>query len=104
MGVSFEKRRETQIEKRVTLIRERFGISNILRRTPEEISGGQQQRVAVARAIVKKPKLVLFDEALSSADPLSKSEFIPYIRTFLQEYEGSAVYVTHDPEEATLFC
>ena len=104
ISFSLENADEPDIQKRVALISERFSISNILWLTPEEISGGQQQRVAVARAIVKKPKLALFDEALSSADPLSKSEFIPYIRSFLQEYGGSAVYVTHDPEEAALFC
>jgi iron(III) transport system ATP-binding protein len=70
------------------------------RRLPSELSGGQQQRVAVARAIVLEPKVLLFDEPLSNLDVKLRRRVREDIRSLQQQLQLTAVYVTHDQEEA----
>ena len=69
-------------------------------RMPSELSGGQQQRVAVARAIVLKPKVLLFDEPLSNLDAKLRRQVREDIREIQQKLGGTTIYVTHDQEEA----
>jgi len=69
-------------------------------RMPSELSGGQQQRVAVARAIVLKPKVLLFDEPLSNLDAKLRRQVREDIREIQQKLGVTTVYVTHDQEEA----
>ena len=67
---------------------------------PSELSGGQQQRVAVARAIVLKPKVLLFDEPLSNLDAKLRRQVREDIREIQQKLGVTTIYVTHDQEEA----
>jgi iron(III) transport system ATP-binding protein len=76
------------------------GLSGFERRLPSELSGGQQQRVAVARAIVLEPKVLLFDEPLSNLDVKLRRRVREDIRALQQSLALTAVYVTHDQEEA----
>ena len=69
-------------------------------RMPSELSGGQQQRVAVARAIVLKPKVLLFDEPLSNLDAKLRRQVREDIREIQQKLGLTTIYVTHDQEEA----
>ena len=69
-------------------------------RMPSELSGGQQQRVAVARAIVLKPKVLLFDEPLSNLDAKLRRQVREDIREIQQKLRVTTIYVTHDQEEA----
>jgi iron(III) transport system ATP-binding protein len=69
-------------------------------RLPSELSGGQQQRVAVARAIVLEPKVLLFDEPLSNLDAKLRRRVREEIRELQQSLSLTAVYVTHDQQEA----
>ena len=69
-------------------------------RMPSELSGGQQQRVAVARAIVLKPKVLLFDEPLSNLDAKLRRQVREDIREIQQKLVVTTIYVTHDQEEA----
>ncbi|SDZ38650.1 multiple sugar transport system ATP-binding protein [Evansella caseinilytica] len=75
-------------------------IDHLLKRKPAQLSGGQQQRVAIARALVKKPKLLLLDEPLSNLDARLRLEMREEIRRIQQEVGITAVFVTHDQEEA----
>ncbi|MDR0137026.1 ABC transporter ATP-binding protein [Metabacillus idriensis] len=67
---------------------------------PHELSGGQQQRVALARALIISPKLVLLDEPFASLDPALRSRLRTWVRNLLKEQDTSALFVTHDMEEA----
>jgi multiple sugar transport system ATP-binding protein len=79
---------------------ERVGIAPLLDRKPRQLSGGQQQRVAIARALVRTPSVFLFDEPLSNLDAKLRIELRSEIRRLQQELGITALYVTHDQEEA----
>ena len=76
------------------------GLSGYGKRLPSELSGGQQQRVAVARALVLEPEVLLLDEPLSNLDAKLRRQVREEIRDIQQELGLTAVYVTHDQEEA----
>lgn len=77
-----------------------LGLSGLEQRLPSELSGGQQQRVAVARAIVQQPDVLLFDEPLSNVDAKLRRRVREEIRDLQRRFNLTAVYVTHDQEEA----
>ncbi len=77
-----------------------LGLDGLEKRLPSELSGGQQQRVAVARAIVQQPDVLLFDEPLSNVDAKLRRRVRQEIRDLQQRFNLTAVYVTHDQEEA----
>lgn len=81
-------------------ILEQVGLEGLQDRLPSELSGGQQQRVAVARAIVQKPEVLLFDEPLSNVDAKLRRKVRAEIRDLQRRFGLTAVYVTHDQEEA----
>ncbi len=81
-------------------ILDQIGLGGLHERLPSELSGGQQQRVAVARAICQQPDVILFDEPLSNVDAKLRRRVRSEIRALQQEFGLTAVYVTHDQEEA----
>jgi iron(III) transport system ATP-binding protein len=76
------------------------GLEGFDQRQPSELSGGQQQRVAVARALVLKPSVLLFDEPLSNLDARLRRQMREEIRELQQRLGLTVVYVTHDQQEA----
>ncbi len=76
------------------------GLEAFARRYPHELSGGQQQRVALARALAPRPSLILLDEPLSNLDVQVRHYLREEIRKILKETQTSAIFVTHDQEEA----
>ncbi len=89
-----------EIIERVYYVAERLGIKHCLSRKPKHLSGGQQQKVALARALIKKPDIYLFDEPLSNFDAQKRSESRVLIKKIIKENNATALYVTHDFEEA----
>jgi len=77
-----------------------LGLENMLDRKPKELSGGQRQRVALGRAIVRKPKLFLFDEPLSNLDAELRMKMRGEILGLHKRLGGTSIYVTHDQVEA----
>ena len=90
----------SQIEKQVQMASEMLGLANLLNRRPRELSGGQRQRVAVGRAIVRSPKVFLFDEPLSNLDAQLRVQMRVELAELHQRLGATTVYVTHDQVEA----
>lgn len=85
---------------RVCDILDRFGLTTISERFPEQLSGGQQQRVALARAVARRPRILLLDEPLSALDSLLREQMRTELRRTLREFEIPVILVTHDRLEA----
>ncbi len=81
---------------------ERVGLKRRAHAYPHELSGGEQQRVALARALAPKPRAVLLDEPFSGLDPVLRAELREVTLAALAEARATAVFVTHDAEEALL--
>lgn len=89
-----------QIKAQVAAVAASLGLSDFLQRYPKELSGGQRQRVATGRAIVRNPKVFLFDEPLSNLDAKLRVQMRSEIRNLQKRLRVTAVYVTHDQIEA----
>ncbi|CAG0958404.1 sulfate transport system ATP-binding protein [Phycisphaerales bacterium] len=77
-----------------------LGLSDLLDRKPGELSGGQRQRVALGRAIVREPRVFLFDEPLSNLDARLRGSMRAELKSLHQRLRTTSIYVTHDQEEA----
>ncbi len=91
---------ETEIDRRVNWAADILGISSKLQNKPGELSGGQQQRVAIGRAIVREPRLFLFDEPLASLDAKLRISMAVEIHRLQRRLNVTMLYVTHDQVEA----
>lgn len=99
-GLKLRKTPKEEIKQRVQNAAEILGIEYLLDRKPRQLSGGQRQRVAVGRAIVREPKVFLFDEPLSNLDAKLRVETRANISKLHQELQTTFIYVTHDQVEA----
>ncbi|MCK4262355.1 sn-glycerol-3-phosphate ABC transporter ATP-binding protein UgpC [bacterium] len=99
-GLKLRKFPKREIDKRVKEASEILGISELLDRKPKALSGGQKQRVAVGRAIVRKPKVFLFDEPLSNLDAKMRVQMRAEISKLHARLQATMIYVTHDQTEA----
>ncbi|MFH1904670.1 MAG: sn-glycerol-3-phosphate ABC transporter ATP-binding protein UgpC [bacterium] len=99
-GLKLRKYPKEEIDRRVKETAQILGIEHLLERIPKALSGGQQQRVALGRAIVRKPKVFLFDEPLSNLDAKLRVQMRIEIIKLHQRLQTTAIYVTHDQVEA----
>jgi multiple sugar transport system ATP-binding protein len=99
-GLKLRKVPKREIKGRVQKAAEILGIETLLNRKPRQLSGGQRQRVAVGRAIVREPKVFLFDEPLSNLDAKLRVETRANISKLHQQLSTTFIYVTHDQMEA----
>jgi iron(III) transport system ATP-binding protein len=100
----FRRYSPLQIRQRVEEAIALVGLQGLEKRYPHEISGGQQQRVALARALAPEPALILLDEPLSNLDVQVRLRLRQQIRDVLKQTGTSALFVTHDQEEALSIC
>ena len=88
------------IDERIAEAAQLLDIEPLLDRKPKDLSGGQRQRVAMGRAIVRKPKLFLFDEPLSNLDAQLRTTMRIELKKLQQRLQATMIYVTHDQVEA----
>lgn len=99
-GLKLRHYPKKEIERRVQEAAEILGISGFLKRRPKELSGGERQRVALGRAIVRKPKVFLFDEPLSNLDAKLRVQMRTELIKLHNRLQATMIYVTHDQVEA----
>lgn len=99
-GLKLRKTPKEEIKRRVEEAAGILGIEALLKRKPRELSGGQRQRVAVGRAIVREPKVFLFDEPLSNLDAKLRVQTRAEISKLHNRLQTTFIYVTHDQTEA----
>ena len=99
-GLQLRKLPKDEIRSRVAAAATMLGLSELLDRLPKALSGGQRQRVAVGRAIVRQPKVFLFDEPLSNLDAQMRLQMRTELSKLHQQLKATMIYVTHDQAEA----
>jgi multiple sugar transport system ATP-binding protein len=99
-GLKLRKFPKADIDKRVREAAQMLGLESLLERRPKALSGGQRQRVAVGRAIVRRPKVFLFDEPLSNLDAKMRVSTRTDISKLHARLGATMIYVTHDQVEA----
>lgn len=88
--------RDERVKEELELV----GIADLAGRYPHELSGGQQQRAAIARSLVRRPRLMLMDEPFSDLDPANRARLRTEVMRILREHHASVIMVTHDREDA----
>ncbi|MGE0600012.1 MAG: ABC transporter ATP-binding protein [Dehalococcoidia bacterium] len=99
-GLRMHRTPRDEIRRRVENAAQALGISELLRRKPAQLSGGQRQRVALGRAIVREPKVFLFDEPLSNLDAKLRVQTRTELSKLHERLGTTFIYVTHDQVEA----
>ncbi|HEU0037418.1 MAG TPA: sn-glycerol-3-phosphate ABC transporter ATP-binding protein UgpC [Kofleriaceae bacterium] len=99
-GLRIKHRPESEIRSRVLAAADSLGLTPYLERRPKALSGGQRQRVAIGRAVVRAPKVFLFDEPLSNLDAKLRGDMRREIARIHQASQTTSMYVTHDQIEA----
>ena len=99
-GLKLRKYQKKEIDDRVNEAADILSISHLLNRKPKHLSGGERQRVAVGRAIVRQPKVFLFDEPLSNLDAKLRVQMRMEISRLHDRLKATIIYVTHDQVEA----
>jgi len=101
-ALKLQKRPRTEIDERVRRVAHLLELETLLDRRISQLSGGQQQRVALGRAMVKEPKVFLFDEPLSNLDAALRTRMRIEIKKLHQQLKATSIFVTHDQEEAMM--
>ena len=99
-GLEVRKMPKEEIDKLVAEASSMLGLDDFLDKLPKQLSGGQRQRVAMGRAIVRRPKVFLFDEPLSNLDAALRTQMRVEIRRLHKKLKTTIIYVTHDQVEA----
>ncbi len=99
-GLKMRKTPKEEADRLVKEASEILGLNDLLDRKPRQLSGGQRQRVALGRAIVRKPKVFLFDEPLSNLDAKLRVKMRTELKKLHERLQTTVVYVTHDQVEA----
>jgi putative ABC transport system ATP-binding protein len=93
-----DKHSKKERREKVMMLLEEVGLGDLADRRPNELSGGQKQRVAVARALIKEPKLVLADEPTANLDSETSQEVLEIMQKMNKELNTTFIFSTHDPQ------
>ncbi len=93
-----DKHSKKERREKVINLLEEVGLGDLVERRPNELSGGQKQRVAVARALIKEPKLVLADEPTANLDSETSQEVLEIMQKMNKELNTTFIFSTHDPQ------
>jgi len=99
-NVAFGIEGRPDVRRRVSQVLEWVGLQGYQDRGVGRLSGGEQQRVALARSLAPEPKMLMFDEPVGSLDRALRERLVPQLRDLLVRHRITAIYVTHDQEEA----
>ncbi len=99
-GLELKGAKPPEVKREVEKIMATMNLTELYNRRPDQLSGGQQQRVALARSIINKPSVLLFDEPLSNLDAKLREQMRLEIRRIQQSFGITSIYVTHDQAEA----
>jgi len=99
-SLKMQKRPKNEVDRTVRATAQLLGLEDFLDRKPKELSGGQRQRVAIGRAIVRNPRLFLFDEPLSNLDAKLRGSMRAELARLHRKLKATTLYVTHDQVEA----
>jgi multiple sugar transport system ATP-binding protein len=99
-ALKLRKRPKAEVDERVGRAAAMLGLEPVLDRRPAELSGGQRQRVALGRALVREPRVFLFDEPLSNLDAKLRGQMRKEIAALHRQLGTTSIYVTHDQTEA----
>ncbi|QFT87879.1 Sulfate/thiosulfate import ATP-binding protein CysA [Bacillus sp. THAF10] len=101
-GLKFQMKSKQERQKKAQAFLEKVNMAPFANAMPHELSGGQQQRVALVRALLTQPSLLLLDEPFSSLDNELRQETRDWVKWLLKEQNSTAIFVTHDIEEAMI--
>lgn len=101
LPILINKSKKHDVENRVNEILEKLKIADCKDKYPDQCSGGQQQRAAIARALIKNPKLIVADEPTGNLDSKNSKELLEILETMNSEFNVSILIVTHDPSIAS---
>ena len=99
-GLKQAKASKNKIEEQLNKVSSLLQVDELLNRKPSQLSGGQRQRTAMGRALVREPRIFLFDEPLSNLDAKLRTELRVEIKRLHQKLDNTMIYVTHDQIEA----
>lgn len=101
-GLKMQGSGKAEIRDSVNAIAGQFGVLNLLEQYPGTLSGGEQQRIALARAMIRRPALLLLDEPFSALDPMTRRDIYKILLKIRADFRCAIVFVTHDFKEAEL--
>lgn len=101
LNLVLNKKPRDEIDRRVHETAQMLEIEDLLEKKPRQLSGGERQRVAVGRALIRKPKVFLFDEPLSNLDAILREKVRHELKGLFSRLRATVIYVTHDQVEAT---
>jgi len=87
---------QEELDKRVDEVLEAVGLTDTADQLPSELSGGQEKRISIARTLILKPELILYDEPTAGLDPLTSVEINNLIKEVKQRYKTCSIVITHD--------
>lgn len=95
-------RDDAEIESRIKEVLEGVGLVNAMRKMPSDLSGGQRKRIGLARTLILKPEIMLYDEPTTGLDPITSREISELLREMQSKFNISSIIITHDMECARI--